>query len=78
MLAAIELVKSADGPEMFSDTGAAGIICRDHAISGGLMMRAVRDAMILSPPLTFGREDIDATVQIATAALDATADQLGL
>jgi putrescine aminotransferase len=78
MLAAIELVKSRDGPEMFEDTGAVGAICRDHAIANGLMMRAVRDAMILSPPLTFGRDDIDATVRMATAALDATADQLGL
>ena len=78
MLAAIELVKPKDGPEMFEDTGAVGVICRDHAIANGLMMRAVRDAMILSPPLTFGRDDIDATMRMATAALDATADQLGL
>jgi putrescine aminotransferase len=63
---------------MFEDSGTAGVICRDHAIANGLMMRAVRDAMILSPALTFGREDIDVTVRMATAALDATADQLGL
>ena len=31
VLAAIELVKSKDGPEMFEDTGATGVICRDHA-----------------------------------------------
>ena len=78
MLAAIELVKSKDGPELFTDTGAVGVICRDHAIAGGLMMRAVRDAMILSPPLTFTRDDIDETVRIARHALDLTADQLGL
>jgi len=54
------------------------VICRDHAIAGGLMMRAVRDAMILSPPLTFGRDDIDAIVKLAAAALDKTADELGL
>ena len=78
MLAAIELVKSKDGPEMFEDTGATGVICRDHAINRGLMMRAVRDAMILSPALTYSRADIDETVRIAAQALDATADQLGL
>ena len=78
MLAAIELVQSKDGPVMFEDTGAVGVICRDHAIQRGLMMRAVRDAMILSPPLSYTRDDIDATVRIAAAALDATADQLGL
>ena len=78
VLAAIELVKSKDGPEMFEDTGATGVICRDHAINRGLMMRAVRDAMILSPALTYSRSDIDETVRIAAQALDATADQLGL
>ena len=78
MLAAIELVQSKDGPVMFENTGAVGVICRDHAIQRGLMMRAVRDAMILSPPLSYTRDDIDATVRIAAAALDATAEQLGL
>ena len=78
VLAAIELVKSKDGPEMFEDNGATGVICRDHAINRGLMMRAVRDAMILSPALTYSRADIDETVRIAAQALDATADQLGL
>ncbi len=78
VLAAIELVKSKDGPEMFEDTGATGVICRDNAINRGLMMRAVRDAMILSPALTYSRADIDETVRIAAQALDATADQLGL
>ncbi len=78
VLAAIELVKSKDGPAMFEDTGATGVICRDHAINRGLMMRAVRDAMILSPALSYSRADIDETVRIAAQALDATADQLGL
>jgi len=78
MLAAIELVQNKDGPVMFENTGAVGVICRDHAIQRGLMMRAVRDAMILSPPLSYTRDDIDATARIAAAALDATAEQLGL
>ena len=78
LLAAIELVKSKDGPVMFEDTGTVGSMCRDHAIANGLMMRAVRDAMILSPALTYSRQDIDETVRIARAALDATAADLRL
>ena len=78
LLAAIELVKSKDGPVMFDETGTVGGLCRDHAISAGLMMRAVRDAMILSPALTYTRDDIDETVRIARLALDATAQYLGL
>jgi putrescine aminotransferase len=78
LLAAIELVKSKDGPVMFEDTGTVGGMCRDHAIQRGLMMRAVRDAMILSPALSYTRADIDETVAIARKALDATAADLGL
>ena len=78
MLAAIELVKSKEGPELFADVGTVGMMCRDHAVAKGLMMRAVRDGMILSPPLTFTRDDIDATVAIARTALDATAADLGM
>ena len=78
LLAAIELVQSKDGPVMFENNGEVGSICRDHAINNGLMMRAVRDGMILSPALTFTRDDIDKAVSIARIALDATANQLGI
>ena len=78
LLAAIELVKSKDGPVLFENVGHAGGLCRDHALSNGLMMRAVRDGMILSPPLTYTLDDIDATVAIAKTALDATAADLGI
>jgi len=78
LLVAIELVKSKDGPVQFENVGQTGVRVRDHAVANGLMMRAVRDAMILSPPLTYSRSDIDMTVSIARTALDATAADLGL
>ncbi len=42
------------------------------------MMWGVRDGMIMSPPLTFGRDDIDKAVGIAKMALDKTAADLGI
>ncbi len=78
LLGAIELVQSKDGPVMFENSGETGARVRDHAIANGLMMRAVRDGMILSPPLTYTRDDIDQTLAIARTALDKTADELGL
>ena len=78
LLAAIELVKSKVGPVFFDNVGHAGGLCRDHALAHGLMMRAVRDGMILSPPLTYTRDDIDATIAIAKTALDATAADFGI
>ena len=78
MLAAIELVKDKAGPILFDPVGDVGVICRDYAIAGGMMMRAVRDGMIMSPPLTFGRGDIDKAVGMARMALDKTAAELGI
>ncbi len=77
MLAAIELVADKNGPVLFDNPGRVGTICRDHAIEQGLMMRAVRDGMILSPPLTFTRDDIDASIRMAHAAMDATLATIG-
>ena len=41
-------------------------------------MRAVRDAMICSPPLTFEKEHVDEMIRIARHALDLTAKDLGV
>jgi putrescine aminotransferase len=77
LLGAIELVADKNGPVMFENEGETGAICRDHALSHGLMMRAVRDIMLLSPPLTFTRDDIDKVVEKAGAAFDDTLATLG-
>jgi putrescine aminotransferase len=72
LLAAVELVKDKAGPVLFDPVGEIGVICRDYAINKGLMVRAVRDAMIISPPLSFERSDIDHMVTILATALDRT------
>ena len=76
LLACIELVKHKSGPVLFEPIGEVGILCRDHAIKGGLMVRAVRDGIILSPPLSFQTEDVDITVEKLKQALDATYAEL--
>ena len=52
------------------------MLCRDHAIKGGLMVRAVRDGMILSPSLSFQAMDIDMALEKLKQALDATYAEL--
>ena len=54
------------------EAGTVGLICREHCFSGGLVMRAVGDRMIISPPLTLSKADIDLLVDRASAALDKT------
>ena len=76
LLACIELVQHKSGLVLFDPIGEVGTLCRDHAIKGGLMVRAVRDGMILSPPLSFQTRDIDITIEKLKQALDATYAEL--
>lgn len=77
MLAAIELVENRLTRTRFPDEGTVGTICRDHCFANGLVMRAVRDTMVLAPVLTISQNDVDQLVWRAGVALDATARQLG-
>ena len=72
LLAAIEIVRDKETRERFPNEGMAGAVCRDHAVEGGLMMRAVNDTMILSPPLIWTRDTIDMAVTMVMRALDRT------
>jgi putrescine aminotransferase len=70
LLGAIEVVKDKATRERFPEPGKAGIIVRDHSIANGMMMRAVGDTMILSPPLIWTRETIDLACERIMNALD--------
>lgn len=58
------------------EAGKVGAICRDHCYSNNLIMRAVGDRMIISPPLIISEAEIDLLVERAGRALDATYQQL--
>ena len=72
MLAALELVKNKKTRERFAEPG-VGMLCRQHCFRNGLVMRAVGDTMIISPPLVINREEIDELIDKARRCLDATA-----
>jgi putrescine aminotransferase len=77
MLAALELVKAKSPLERFPKPGTVGTLCRDISVQNGLVMRAVRDTMIISPPLIISREQVDELIDKAARTLDATGRQLG-
>ena len=56
----------------FSSDISAGAICRDIAISNGLVMRAVGDTMIIAPPLISSESEIDELIDKTTKTLDET------
>ncbi len=61
LMGAIEIVKNKETRERFPDW-VAGSTVRNHAIANGMMMRAVYDTMILSPPLIWTNETVDLAV----------------
>jgi putrescine aminotransferase len=76
LMGAIEIVKDKKTRERFPGDGAAAVVVRDHAIAGGMMLRATGDTMILSPPLIWKRETIDMAVERIGRALDLAAAEL--
>ena len=76
MLGAIELVKNKATRERYPSESGAGMVCRGHCFANGLIMRAVGDTMIISPPLVISKAEIDELVDKARKCLDLTAEEL--
>ena len=76
LLVGVELVKNKEKKELFDPVGKVGNICKDHCINNNLIMRAVRDGMMCSPPLTISKDDIDICIERFQASLDATLDNI--
>jgi putrescine aminotransferase len=76
LIGALELVANKHTREFFADPGRVGTICRDLCIAQGLVMRAVRDTMIVAPPLVITTAQVDELIEKASRALDATLNAL--
>ena len=76
LLVGVELVKNKEKKELFDPVGKVGTICKDHCMNNNLIMRAVRDGMMASPPLTITYEEIDLCVEKFKKCLDLTLKDL--
>ena len=74
-MGALELVRDKGARQFFDERGEVGTVCRDHCFGNGLIMRAVGDRMIVSPPLVITREQIDELTAKARRCLDLTLEQ---
>ncbi len=71
LVGALELVPAKPSrSERFGPVGEAGTITRDFSFQNGLVMRAVRDGLIISPPLVITHEEIDELIRLVTKTLD--------
>jgi putrescine aminotransferase len=77
LMGAIELVKDKKTRKTFEPIGETGTKCRDHCFNNGLVMRATKDTMLISPPLTWTKENIDEFMRLTKLALDLTAKDVG-
>ena len=75
MLGAIELVQDKATRKRYEGRG-VGMICRQFCFDNGLIMRAVGDTMIISPPLVISKDEIDELVAKARKCLDLTLETL--
>ncbi|MFT4076956.1 MAG: aspartate aminotransferase family protein [Asticcacaulis sp.] len=77
LMAALQLVRNRATREVCTPEDNAAILCRETCYDNRLIARAVGQSMVMSPPLTISRSEIDEMVAILTRALDATAQKLG-
>jgi putrescine aminotransferase len=77
LMGALELVADKSDNSLFHKDLQAGTICRNACVAAGVVLRAVGDTMIVSPPLVITHEQVDELIAKATQALDITASQLG-
>ncbi|OHT18106.1 aminotransferase [Edaphosphingomonas haloaromaticamans] len=74
LLGAIEIVAEKGTNRRFGGAeGAAGPVVRDACIAGGLMVRAIRDSIVMCPPFVITHAEVDRMVAIIRAALDEAA-----
>jgi putrescine aminotransferase len=74
MVGALELVRHKPTLTLFPERGTVGTICRDLCVQNGLVMRAVGDTMIISPPLVITKTEIDELIDKARRSLDQALD----
>jgi len=77
LIGAVEIVADKASRARFAGKeGVAGPIVRDLCIKNGLMVRAVRDTVVMSPPLIISHAEIDRLVDTIRRSLDEAAPRL--
>jgi putrescine aminotransferase len=70
LIGAVEIVAEPGTNRRFGpQEGHAGVVVRDRCIANGLMVRAVRDTIVICPPLVITHAEIDRLVAILARSL---------
>jgi len=77
LIGAVEIVSKPGTNERFTGKeGKAGPVVRDVCIKNGLMVRGIRDSIVMCPPLIITRAEIDSMVDIIARSLREAAPTL--
>jgi len=77
LLGAVEIVaEKGTNKRWLGAEGSAGPVVRDFCIANGLMVRGIRDTIVMCPPLIISHEEIDTIIATIRRALDLAAPRL--
>jgi len=78
LIGAVELVQQRQPRVAFDPPGLVAAVVRDQMQQRGIILRAVRDALVLAPPLVIRHAEIDRIVDTLAEVLDLVSRELGL
>ena len=78
LLGAIELVENKETRKFFPSDKKVGDACKTICFENNIVMRALKDTMVVSPPLTITVEQIDEMSDLIKLSLDQTAEKFGI
>ncbi|MEQ9330140.1 aminotransferase [Thalassobaculum sp.] len=78
LIGAVELVQQRQPRIAFDPVGVVAAVVRDQMQQRGVILRAVRDALVVAPPLVVSHAEIDRIVDTLAEVLDLIRDELGL
>ncbi len=76
LVAGLALMQDKTTHTPFDEALGVGMMCRNHCFANGLIMRAVGDRMIIAPPLSITKAEIDSMMLLIRQCLDATLAEL--
>lgn len=76
MIGGLQLCADPESRTPFKNGSEVGTMCRDISVENGLVIRAVADRMVVSPPLVLSHAEADELVDKAARTLDLTAAAL--
>ena len=78
LLGAVELIQDKARHQFFDPPGVVAAVCRENLKARGIIVRAVRDTLLIAPPFVVTREQVDDIVDTLEAALEDIRHELGI